>query len=161
MSVLEIYKTSLTDEGFNYFYLTSSHSKVEGYMTILKSQDNLWDTKMLNIKACCRVTIISCKWVHLLASRITMSSIFILRAEAGRCTVFVRTNQLWDESKFMLSHWALQWNGWNVNTHSLLMTSLGGGRVNNSNNQLHSVNFSSVYWQKSVMQKSCNLFSDQ
>lgn len=119
------------------------------------------DLIMLKTKAFCRVTIISLKWVRLLASRITVVLIFVLRVEAGRCTVSVWTNQLWDESKFLLSYWALQWNGWNANTHSPLMTSLGGGRVTNCDNQLNIVNHPCVYWQKLVMQMSFNLLSDQ
>lgn len=133
MPVLEIYKTSLTDESFNYFYLTSSYSKVQGYMTILKWRDSLWDQIMLKSK----VTTISSNRVHLLASRIT--TVFNLKVEAGRCTISV-SNKPWDESKFLLNHWSLQWNGWNTNTHSPLTAFLGGRRVINSNNKLNILN---------------------
>lgn len=82
-----------------------------------------WDLIMLKIKAFCGVTIISWKRVHLLASRITMVFTSTLRVEAGSWT-----DQLWDKSKFLLSCWALQWNGWKANIHSLLMISLEGER---------------------------------
>lgn len=101
-----------------------------------------WDQIMLKIKTSSKVPIISSNRVHLLASRIT--TVFNLKVEVRRCTISVKTNKPWDESKFLLSHWSLQWNWWNTNTHCLLTAFLGGRRVINCNNQLNSVN-SSVY----------------
>lgn len=36
MAILEVYIAPLIDQGFNYFHLTSSYRKVQGYVTILK-----------------------------------------------------------------------------------------------------------------------------